>query len=168
MFRSFLIFFSPKQKCAFYWLNPYPWVGDFKRQDVAKHFKHLSLFMDVINFLLHHLMWHVLLQMCAQKNSPLHAGVEVSESGSELPDLLSLLNHNRPVEQSNVTLIQSQQWSLFVVWSLFPSAPCHPTPLISYTASDWSRGGRGLHVEEHVATRWMARSAPLSPLIVKY
>lgn len=168
MLRSFLIFFPPKIKSAFYWLNHCPRVGDFKRQDVAQHFKHLSLFMDVINFLLHHLMWHVLLQMCAQKaprcTLPL-SSVKVSQSC--LTCFLCL----------TTTVLWSSPMSL---WYKVSSGLCllfghsfhqhHaiPPPLISYTASDWSCGGRGLHVEEHVATRWMARSAPLSPLIVKY
>lgn len=58
-------FILQKKKWGFYGLNHCPELGDV--QDVAPHFKYLSLFIDVINFLLHHLMRHVLLQICTKK-----------------------------------------------------------------------------------------------------
>lgn len=72
------------------WIKPLSCgTSGSKKQDVAPHFKYLSLFIDVIIFLLHHLM----LQMCAKKkNSPLQAGFEVANRGSDLCDLVSWLS----------------------------------------------------------------------------
>lgn len=112
--------------------------GGSKKQDVAPHFKHLSLFFDVINFLLHHLMRHVLLQMCAQKKkkpSPLPAGFEGRTC------LTSVLGPRVSPQLSCVTLVPSQLWASFQ--PLSPSAPRDPTSLISYTAPHRSCGRKG-------------------------
>lgn len=113
--------------------------GGFKRQDVALHFKHLSLFIDVINFLLHHLMWHVWLQMWAQKLPAARClWGQQQWFGPVWPCFLALGSHQTPpVIQSNFTLIPAHQWALFSIWR-------NPTPLISDTAPYWNCGRRGL------------------------
>lgn len=95
-----------------------------------------------------------------KKTSPLPAGFEGRTC------LTSVLGPRVSPQLSCVALIPSQLWASFQ--PLSPSVPRDPTSFISYTAPNRSCGRRGLRAGDHVAKRWMARSAPLSPLIVKY
>lgn len=149
-------------------MKPLSWSGTgsgggSKKQDVTPHFKHLSLFIDVINFLLHHLMWHVLLQMCAQKKKkPPHYRLAL-RVGPVWPRFLAPGSHHNCL----VSLWYQVSCGLRSSRSLHQH---HAIPLLSFPTRPPTEAvvGGALRAGDHVAKRWMARSAPLSPLIVKY